>query len=67
MQLSEQWKTNVEVSLAEIKKDIKYIIQSMPKCEKHTHLSMIKQNRRLFYIILITYIPIILAYFMMRA
>ena len=57
------WKIKVETSLAEIKRDIKYIREKLPSCEKEAMRQGIRLNRKLIFVIIVTYIPLFIYFF----
>ena len=71
-----EWQTHVEVALAEMKKDIKYLIKAIDEkepCEKQNFkidMEKIKASqrldRKLIFFLLITYIPLIITILFMQ-
>jgi len=61
-----EWKMQVTSSLAELRTDIKYIKKYMPKCEREAIKNSIKLNRRLIFVMLMTYIPLLVYFFISK-
>ena len=54
-----QWKLDVSSRLAKIESGLEDIKERLPVCEKANLKNQIKSNRRLVYLILVTYLPLL--------
>lgn len=61
--MSEQeFKMRVVEDLATLKAEVKSLLKNNPVCEKESIRSDIKINRRLIMLLLVTYIPMLIAF-----
>jgi hypothetical protein len=61
--MNAEWMIKIETSLTRIETNLKNLIDkfdSLPDCEKEQIKQSVKQNRRLIFVILVTYIPLII-------
>jgi len=63
----EDFKLQLVQDIAEIKSDIKHIKKNMPVCEKEIQNEKIRVNSRIVWLILVTYIPMLVGiYFIIK-
>ena len=60
----EDFKMKVIEDLAEIKIELKHVKKNIPLCEKETQNEKIRTNTRLIYLILTSYIPLLLGIYL---